>query len=226
MAAVKFHEGTKFPTSLDLEDGEEIIWVRPEKNAMGTYIADEGCLKTLLIFATFGIYAIFKPSKAWANNLVITTKRVVSIPIPPNKKKWPVESYYYKDITSVKPEAVGQKQSDRMQNAAMVLNFNPNSEYKHPRKITISMERNLKNTLKVLGQGAIEGLNDLGNQLGQVNATWQTQNNKAHAETWGASHYKEVTFKAQKLTQSGTDIEGFRDAIIEIIYDCIEASKK
>jgi|GEM_PF-4276937 len=226
MATVKFHEGTKFPTSLDLESDESIIWVRPEKNAMGTYIADEGCLKYLLVFATFGIYAIFKPSKAWANNLVITTKRVVSIPIPPNKKKWPVESYYYKDITSVKPEAVGQKESDRMQNAAMVLNFNPNSEYKHPRKITISMERNLKNTLKVLGQGAIEGLNDLGNSLGEYNASQKSYHNKLEAESSGASHYKEVTFKAQKLAQSDTDIEGFRDAIIEIIYGCKEASEK
>ena len=226
MTTVKFEEGTKKETSLELEDGEVIIWVKSPKNAMATTVED-GCLMGFLTLITLGIILIFKPPKHWMTNLVITNKRVVSIPLPPNKKNYPAESYYYnKDFGSVKAITVGSKQSDRMANAAMNIFFGPNSSYKKPRKIGMQMELSAKNVLKVLGQMGKEGLNDLGNSLGQYNAQLQSYHNKLEAESSGAMYYKEITHKAEKLAQSDTSIEGLRDAIIDIIDDCIEASKK
>jgi len=226
MATVKFEEGTKKETSLELEDGEFIIWAKSPKNAMQTTI-DDGCLMGFLTLITLGIILIFKPPKYWVTNLVITNKRVVSIPQPPNKKNYPAESYYFdKDFGSVKAQAGGSKQSDRMMNAAMNIYFGPNSSYKKPRRIGMRMEMSAKNIFKVVGQMGKEGLNDISNSLGSYNAMLQTNANKNEAETWGLSHYKEVTYKAEKLAQSDTSIEGLRDAIIDLIYDCIEASKK
>jgi len=226
MATIKFDEGTKKETSLELEEGEAIIWAKPPKNAMVVRV-DDGCLMSILAFITLGILRIFKPVKQWGTNFVITTKRVVVIPLPPNKKKYPAESYYYdKDFGSIKAENVGSKQSDRMVNAAMNIYFGPNSSYKDSRKIFIQMQMSAKNIFKVVGQMGKEGLNDLSNSLGDYNAMLQTNSNRNEAETWGLSKYKEVTYKAQKLSQGDTSIEGLRDAIIEIIGDCIEASKK
>jgi len=226
MATVKFDEGTKKETSLELEDGEVIIWVKSPKNAMVTQV-DEGCLKLLLTFITFGIILFFKPTKQWGSNFVITNKRVVSIPQPPNKKNFPIESYYFnKDFGSINAENVGTKQSDRMVNAAMNIYFGPNSSYKNSRKIFIQMEMSAKNIFKLVGQMGKEGLNDLGNSLGQYNAQLQSYHNKLDAESSGAMYYKEITHKAEKLAQGDTSVEGLRDAIVDLICDCIEASKK
>lgn len=226
MATVKFDEGTKKETSLELEDGEFIIWAKSPKNAMHTAV-EEGCLMGFLTLITLGIILIFKPPKAWIANIVITNKRVVSIPQPPNKKNYPAESYYYnKDFGSVKAVTVGSKQSDRMMNAAMIIYFGPNSSYKKPRKIGMQMEMSAKNIFKLVGQMGKEGLSDIGNSLGQYNAQLQSYHNKLTAESTGASYYKEITFKAGKLAQGDTSVEGLRDAIIDIIDDCIEASKK
>ena len=226
MATVKFEEGTKKETSLDLEDGEIIIWVKSPKNAMQTNV-DDGCLMGFLTIITLGIIRIFKPTRYWGTNLVITNKRVVSIPQPPNKKNYPAESYYFnKDFGSVKAQAVGSKQSDRMMNAAMMIYFGPDSSFKEPRRIAMQMQMSAKNIFKVAGQMGKESLNDISNSLGQYNAQLQSYHNKLDAESSGASHYKEITFKAEKLAQGDTSIEGLRDAIIDIIGDCIEASKK
>ena len=226
MAIVKFDEGTKKETSLELEDDEVIIWVKSPKNAMQTNV-DDGCLMGFLTIITLGIIRIFKPTKYWGTNLVITSKRVVSIPQPPNKKNYPAESYYYnKDFGTIKAQAVGTKQSDRMVNAAMNIYFGPNSSYKDSRKIIIQMEMSAKNIFKLVGQMGKEGLSDIGNSLGQYNAQLQSYHNKLDAESSGAMYYKEITHKAEKLAQGDTSIEGLRDAIIEIIDDCIEASKK
>ena len=226
MSTVKFDEGTKKETSLDLENDEIIIWVKSPKNAMQTNV-DDGCLMGFLTVITLGIIRIFKPTRYWGTNLVITNKRLVSIPLPPNKKKYPPESYYYnKDFGSVKAQAVGSKQSDRMMNAAMVINFGPNSSYKESRRIAMQMELSAKNIFKVAGQMGKEGLNDLSNSLGQYNAQLQSYHNKLGAESAGASYYKEITHKAEKLAQGDSSIEGLRDAIIDLINDCIEASKK
>jgi hypothetical protein len=80
MATVKFDEGEKFETSLNLEEGEGVIFVKPPKSRMERSIGN--------------------PTRQWTVTLVITNKRVVSIPQPPNKKNYLVESFYFKDITN------------------------------------------------------------------------------------------------------------------------------
>jgi hypothetical protein len=223
MAAVKFDEGTKFETSLELEEGEGIIFAKPPKNRMDASV-DDGCLMALLTVITLGIIRIFKPIKRWRTNFVITNKRVVAIPQPPNKKGFPVESYYFKDIYNVRAEEYGSKQSDRMVYSHFVINMKASSSYKEPRKFMIQMIMSAKNILKMIGQTASEQANDFGNQLASYNAQLQTQLNKDEAIRTGASHYIEVIHKVQKMNFSKTSVEDIRDFIIEIINDCIAAA--
>jgi len=226
MATVKFNEGTKFETSLELENGEGIIFVKPPKNTMMTMV-DEGCLMGLLTIITLGIIRIFKPAKFWTNEFVITNKRVVSIPLPPNKKNFSAESYYYnRDFGIIKADAPPEKQSDRMVWSGFTLYTSKNSIYNKPRNFQIRMEMSAKNIFKLAGQTLKEGANDMANMLAQHNAQMQSYHNKLEAESSGAAYYKEITFKAQKLSSSETSVEALRDGILEIINGCLEASKK
>ena len=61
-----------------MEDGEGVIFVKPPKN---------------LIARAIGV-------KTWNVTAVLTNKRLVVIPQPPNKKNMQFESYYYKNIES------------------------------------------------------------------------------------------------------------------------------
>ena len=68
---------------MDLEEGEDVIFVKPLKN------------KTERVLGF----------KVWTVTIVITNKRLVTIPQPPNKKNIQTESFYYKDISAAKRKA-------------------------------------------------------------------------------------------------------------------------
>ena len=225
MTTVKFEEGTKFETSLNLEDGEGIIFVKPPKNSMYVMVS-EGCLMGLLTIITLGIIRIFKPIKRWRTNLVVTNKRVVTIPMPPNKKNFPAESYYLKDILSVKAENVANaSNTQRMSGALFNINMKDGAPIKETRKFTIAMEMSAKNILSVIGQGLKDGASDMANQFAQYNAGLQTYHNRLQAESTGASHYLAISHKVGKKDFSQTGPEDLRDFIVEVIDDCIEAAK-
>jgi len=60
----------------------------------------EGCLISIASFLTFGIVGKIYEKK-WQVNIAVTNKRVVCVPIPPNPKNFPVESFYYSKIKVV-----------------------------------------------------------------------------------------------------------------------------
>jgi hypothetical protein len=104
MATVKIHEGTKFEVAAELEDGESIVFTVPEKIKVMRRI-EMGCLWQFLTLITAGIICIFvKKARpvSWMVNFIITNKRVINIPVSPNKKNNPTESFYWKNIHKAK----------------------------------------------------------------------------------------------------------------------------
>jgi len=227
MATVKFHEGTKFETSLDLENDEDVIFVRPLKNRM-MRIIPPGCLRGLLNIITLGIINIFKPSKNRYINLVITNKRLVTIPIPPNKKKCMVESYYFKDISGIRE--IAATKDDEGGSAAFSINMKSggNSKYDEGGEFRIFMAlsaKNIFNAAKLLGKEIGDGL---GKGLAEHVADNQTYANKLEAERTGASHYIKVSpqfIEAAKIDFSDSDFNQIRDFIMELVEQGIEAAQ-
>jgi len=209
MATVKFHEGTKIETSVNLEDGEGIIFVRPQKH---------------------GIYRDKGMTKTWEINLVLTDRRLIAIPVPPNKKNKQVESYYFTDIA----EAVKKSSADEQIWAYFFLKMKDGgkSTYEEGGTFDIRVEMNFKNTFgrffKELGAGMV---NQFQASASDFVATAQTMENKHEAERTGASHYTVVSpqysgiasdTRNKDYSQMGQN--QIRDYIVDVINQCVEAA--
>jgi len=213
MKTVKFHEGTKNETSLDLEDGEGVIFVKPERNS---------------IWRTIGM-------KYWYINLVITDKRLVTIPLPPNKKNRQVESYYFDDISGIKAES----QQDKTQEASMAgfsisMKKGGKSSYVEGGVFTVRM---VMAVTKILGMLLSRIGSGMANQFEQSNAVIQAQartdESKAHAQATGASTYTEYSpnfaamEKAAKASAANMDFsraghQQIRDYIVNVVGQCVD----
>ena len=129
MGTVKFDEGTKTETSLDLEDGEGIIFVKPPKN---------------LIAHGIGF-------KTWNVTVVITTRRFVAIPQPPNKKNIPVESYYFKDMESIdEKEADSKSEASSWACFTITMKNGAKATYQEGGFFMVRMEMSVLNIFKSL----------------------------------------------------------------------------
>jgi hypothetical protein len=134
MATVKFDEGTKRETTLDLEDGESVIFVKPFKNTAARAIG----------------------MKIWGITIILTDRRLVTIPVPPNKKDIPIESYYYKNIDNAyKYKALDKTEDDTA--AFFAINMKSdigNSKFENKKGdngyFMIMMEKTAKNFLVAL----------------------------------------------------------------------------
>ena len=227
MATVKFHEGTKFETSLSLEDNENVIFVRPLKNKM-MRIIPPGCLRGLLNIITLGIINIFFPSKTRYINLVVTDKRLVTIPTPPNKKKSIVESYYFKDISGVRE--VAATGDDAGGSAAFSINMKSggSSKFDEGGEFRVFMAATAKNILNIARLAGNQISDGLGKGLAEHVADNQTYANKLEAERTGASHYMKVSpqfIAAAKMDFSDSDFTQIRDFIMELVEQGIEAAQ-
>ena len=236
MATVKFDEGTKFETSLNLEQGEGVIFAKPAKNRMDRMIPP-GCLKGLLTIITLGIINIFKPNKNWKINLVITDRRLITIPMPPNKRNFAVESYYFKDMSGIKAIALKEEEAVSLAKFIVSMNQGGNSRYEEGGEFWIHMAvtaKNIFNVAKLAGKQIGTGLANQMEQSGAIiQAHAMTDESRAQAEASGASTYTEYSpnfaamekaakARATSMDFSKSDHNQLRDYIIELVENGIK----
>jgi len=212
LATVKFDEGTKKETSLDLLDGEGIVFVNPSTNS---------------VWRSIGM-------KYWYITLVITNKRVATIPLQPNKKNYPVESFYYKDIEGAYESQQTTKESENnFSDFYIHLNKGGNSTYVEHKNdygiFTIRKEMSAKNIIKDL-------LGELFKPNAAVAATLamtKTQASREEAISRGESHYTVFTPNYAKIANDAKNKDYskmahnvMRDQIVELINQCAEEAKK
>ena len=214
MATAKFHEGTKFETSLDLEEGEGIIFVKPEKNRISRVIG----------------------MKAWIVNLVITDRRLVTIPMPKYQKKYAMESYYFKDMNGVKAEAQHDKSTEAsFADFSVNMKQGGNSTYREGGRFQIMMVFSLLNLIKAFRADTAEAKAKYGTYDGfaEYAASGKTDSSRAYAEATGASHYTEYSPNyakmrdAAKARVANMDFsreahQKIRDYIVGVVNQCIE----
>ena len=207
MATVKFDEGTKIETSLDLEDGEVIIFVKPPKN---------------LIARNVGF-------KTWNVTAIITNKRLVTIPQPPNKKNYAVESYYFKDIASANQERAASKSQEAMWGFFSIsMKSKGNSSFMEGGKFMVRMDLGLMSFLKSFKAEIDEGSVLAKQSWAIYSADMQTRENYSKAQSSGASHYVEVSPNLSKIAADAQnkDYSKFghnqiRDYIISLVNQCV-----
>jgi len=228
MATVKFDEGTKFETSLELESDETVLFVKPTKRKIYRYIED-GCLMTLLTIITLGIIRIFKPTRNWRINIVLTNKRVVTIPIPPNRKKRSVESFYFTEISKAKIIPPTDEKQGETAFAMFGIDLKPDAKLSclDGGQFWVYMTWDAKGflnfgklLLKDIGTGMV-------NQMNETMAPLQTQWNKEDAIARGDKYYKVVTAVKTKMEAGDCSKLGhveLRNFLIEIINDCAQAA--
>jgi hypothetical protein len=206
MATVKFNEGTKKETKLDLLEGEEVIFVRPPKNTMYRIIPG-GCLFFL------------NPGKNWGIEFVVTNKRLVTIPMPPNKKNYEIESYYFKDMASAKETK--SPAPDKMAEFSVRMNQGGSSKY---------LEGGNFRLMSTMGKALLNFAKDMGtsfaNQFAETNAMMQTTSNKIEAESRGDRYYTEIKAKASKTDFSKSGHFQICNYMVELINECIKAANK
>jgi hypothetical protein len=206
MVTVKFNEGTKKETKLDLQDGEEIIFVRPPKNTMFRNIPT-GCL------------SIFTGGKTWIVEMVITNKRLVTIPIPPNKKNFEIESYYFKDMASAKSKQSVNEGS--FADFSVSMNTGGSSKYLEGGvfRLRATVGKIFLNAAKELGNELVNTINEQGDAT-------RTDLNRNQALLSGASHYTAIKTKASKMDHSKSGHQQVRNYMVDLINECIEAANK
>jgi hypothetical protein len=185
-----------------------------------------GCLTIITLF----IIRIFKPIKHWKATFVLTNKRLVSIPLPPNKKNWPAESFYYKDIVKahvVKPtdQKMGEKTNATF---GLILEKDAQTAFKGDNQFNIWAKMNAKywaNAAKMLANQVGTGMM---NQLNESNDMIQTQQNEMEARAKGDKYYEVVKTAKIKLENMGSSDAGhvqIRDFFIDLINDCVKIVK-
>jgi hypothetical protein len=228
METVKFDEGTKFETSLDLQDDEGVIFVRPIQNKMIRHI-DSGCLWTLLTFITLGLALIFKPKQTWQANFVITSQRVVSIPLPPNKKNFPVESFYFSDISKVK--AVKQdKASDEASSANFTITMKPTGKSSIQGNIItfmVCMAMTAKNWFNAFKAEVAEGQARNASVMNASLAAMDYQHyTKKSVDKYYAEMERRAKERAANMDFSKAGHAQVRDFIVDLINTCVEEVNK
>ncbi|MCL2800555.1 MAG: hypothetical protein FWD28_02180 [Treponema sp.] len=215
MAMVKFYEGTKVETSLDLENGESVIFVKPPKNLLARVVG----------------------SKYWDATVILTNSRMAVIPLPPNKKNMQIESFYYKDIKSIDAiEADDASQASAWASFSIEMKDGGKSSYQEGGQFDIRMEMNLLNFAKsFIAEINVASSKDpnAGIGLAMMEASAKTDASRAHAEATGASHYTAYSPNTAKMQQAARDRAAnmdfskaghtaVRDYIVDIVSQCAQ----
>ena len=200
MATVKIHEGTKFETSVNLENDEGIIFIVPAKHRFARMVP-LGCTKG---------------TKLYYGNLVITDKRVITIPHPPNKKNYPADSYYFKDIAGAKTVRQAQaSQEAAVAEFSITMKPGQTSSCSEVGKSYIYYEVNLKNFLTAMSAASDEKaakdakLSFFGEAVMGESVSKKTFDMRARAIK-----------RANNLDFSSAGHAKIRDYIVDLINDC------
>jgi len=217
MATVKFDEGTKFETSLNLEEGEGVIFVRHTKNKL---------IRNM-------------DSKVWDINLVITNNRLVIIPVPPNKKNKQVESYYFKEMS----EAVAVKgayadSGTRQANFIIKMKQTNKSSYIEGGEFWVWMSVNFFSVFLYMFRAIFEGIKDMAaTAAAHAEAEAATDASIEKAKATGASSYTQYSPNYAALERAAKDRATnmdfskeshtkIRDYIVDLINTCVEDANK
>jgi len=207
MATVKFDEGTKFETTLELEDGEGVIFVRPLKNKTMVMYSD-GCLKPLI-----------GQSRSCYANLVITNKRIAAIPVPPNKKNRSVGSFYFKDINKAAMEK-GRDAAEDARSATFKILLKPKGETV---RFMILYQMSLKNIVNITqAQMAV----DSANNAAVIGASLRTFD-EAHYTSKSLDKYyakmaENAKARAGNMDFSTAEHAEIRDYLVDVINQFVE----
>jgi len=212
MATVKFDEGTKKETSLNLEDGEGVIFVKPPKN---------------LIARAIGV-------KTWNVTVVLTNRRLVVIPQPPNKKNMQVESYYYKDIESAGKYDMGGEygtENNAMAFFSIYMKSNTgNSKFENKKGdngyFMLRMEMNAMNFIKVFIEGLIEADAKNPNRNAGFKALDYQTYTAASVDRYYAAMDNAAKQRAANMDFSNTGHVQMRDYIIDVVNAFVEEINK
>ena len=216
---------------MDLADDEGVIYVKPEKNVLWRNIP-AGCLFFL------------HPGKKWQANMVITNKRLVTIPMPKYQKKYTVESYYFKDMTGARTISAKSKEAEAaIAQFAVEMKPGGSSSYVDGGEFWVCYEFTAKNFLKVMKASQADfnaNYPYAKSGLAVFQASAATVANKAAAEnraaaTGGVAYWTEVAPNYGKMTAAakaraeGMDFskEGhaqLRDFIVDMINQFVEVA--
>ena len=214
MATVKIHEGTKAETSVDLQDDEGVLFVSPEKSKLLRFV-EQGC---------------FKGTKNWQINLVITSKRIIAIPFSPNKKNYPVESYYFKDITGAKT-IKAKDAADASRWADFSINMKPGqtSSSSEGGTFKIMMAMTAGNIFKALAAAnavsSAENAAIMGASLRMAQGPDYVYT-QASLDRYYANMAKQAQDRAKSMDFSKADHGQFRDYLVNLINDCVAEAAK
>ena len=203
MATVKIHEGTKIETSLDLQDDEGVIFVSPEKNKLWRFVP-LGC---------------FKGNKNRQVNLVITSKRVITVPTPPNKKNYEVESFYWKDIAKARIIEPSQE-SLRATWAYFAIDTKPGqtSSSQDRGQFNIRVTMTLGNLFKAFNSGSDNGT--AARMMGTA-AGWDSKYTASSLDRYYSAMSKRANERTKALNDK-SDHQQVCSTIVALINDCVE----
>ena len=211
MAEVKFDEGTKFETTLNLEEGEGVIFVKPLKNKTERALG----------------------FKVWTVTIVITNKRLVTIPQPPNKKNIQTESFYYKDIKTAKGKsALTSSGEDTNALFSIIMNEKGSSTYETDKKgdngfFSIKMEMS---ALNIIGSLVKDMQRGIANNAAVTNAAMSTFDRPHYTDKSVDKYYdamnKQAKERAAKLDFAKAGHKDIRDYIVDVVNFCVEEAAK
>jgi hypothetical protein len=214
MATVKIHEGTKFETPLDLQDDEGVIFISPEKNRIIRRIS-LGC---------------FKGNKQYGVNVVITSKRVITVPIPPNKKNYPVESFYWKDIASARTiKATDAADAARSANFSISMKPGQTSSCSEGGEFWVCMAQTAKNWVNLIkADHAVTSAQNAAmmNTSLRMASGQDYVYTKASLDKYYANMEKAAKDRAANMDFSKADHSQIRDYIVDLIDQCAAEAAK
>ena len=205
MATVKIHEGTKAETTVDLQDDEGVLFICPERNKFMRSIP-QGC---------------FKGNKQWIANLVVTSKRIITIPRQPNKKNYPVESFYFKDITNAKTvKATDANDAARMARFTLTMKTPwEGGEFWIPMAMTVG--NFLKAASAANAVTRAENAAIMGASLRMASGQDYVYT-KASLDKYYANMAQQAKDRAANMDFSKADHSQIRDYLVDVINKCVE----
>jgi len=212
MATVKFDEGTKKETSLELKDGESVVYVN---------------LGNVRIARRFP-----SDAKKWYHStFVITNKRVAVISQPINKKSYALESFFYKDIDSAEVEEGDNRTAEYYSFFRIHMKSKTESTHLEEGAFTIDMKMNVLDYIMLFAKRMSE--TNVPSPLAIMNAQAKTDESRAHAEATGASTYTEYSpnfaanakGKPGNLNYSNSKHNKLRNQLLGEINSRVEGAK-
>jgi hypothetical protein len=204
MATVKFKEGKKNETSFDVSGDEEVVFVVPDKNRVMRFIP-QGCLKG---------------NKTYFGGLIITSKRVIYVPLAPNKKNYEVQSFYWKDIASAQKDKMPQETEAGAASAAtfsITMKPGQTSSCTEGGLFCISMEMNLSNFIGAMQANSAEkAAQDAKYSLGAHAITGESMSKKSYK-----MHQRAIE-RGKNMDFSSAAHNQIRDYIVDVINGCVE----